>query len=330
MENTKKHLSAANHYPANSRIFNRSLEQLQVQADAISSAYLSSKADRQQNKECAQQSSKELHRTKNITKYLRDRNNNNVRNTNSDDVIPVMTNLGTSVTNNVINERNFAPSVNSIPVIQPTDSNLPTYPVKRNFPLPIEKGSPSVFTEPYPSKALNISRNAYQVHRVMNASQTQNKLIVPHSVSNYLLPAIPPSRASTVIQKPPLVSPRYLHTLSHRSKQMKKVHSKVLTLNLPTLTSCYNCQKLSKVLPYLAHNRRKMAVATKVEVKNSMVLLCEVCGCLVRETVIFGDHMKLDHVSTAHLPVFLENTVSLFQLLGPEESQNFIGPGETS
>jgi hypothetical protein len=40
MVNTKKHLSAANHFPANSRLFNRSIKQLQSQADAISSAYL--------------------------------------------------------------------------------------------------------------------------------------------------------------------------------------------------------------------------------------------------------------------------------------------------
>ena len=44
MVNTKKHLSSANHFPANSRIFNRSLEQLQCQADAISSAYLTTTA----------------------------------------------------------------------------------------------------------------------------------------------------------------------------------------------------------------------------------------------------------------------------------------------
>ena len=40
MINTKKHLSASNHFPANSRIFNRSLQELQSTAQAISSKYM--------------------------------------------------------------------------------------------------------------------------------------------------------------------------------------------------------------------------------------------------------------------------------------------------
>ena len=40
MISTKKHLSMSNHFPANSRIFNRSLQELQRTADVISSHYL--------------------------------------------------------------------------------------------------------------------------------------------------------------------------------------------------------------------------------------------------------------------------------------------------
>merc|ERR1712142_799417 len=44
VKSTKKHLSADNHFPANSRLFNTSLKQLQSQAEAISSAYLDAAA----------------------------------------------------------------------------------------------------------------------------------------------------------------------------------------------------------------------------------------------------------------------------------------------
>ena len=45
MMNTKKHLSSMNHFPANSRIFNRSLKELQTTADAISKKYLKNLKD---------------------------------------------------------------------------------------------------------------------------------------------------------------------------------------------------------------------------------------------------------------------------------------------
>ena len=44
--NTEKHLSSANHFPANSRIFNRSLKELQTTARAISQSYLAEKGGR--------------------------------------------------------------------------------------------------------------------------------------------------------------------------------------------------------------------------------------------------------------------------------------------
>ena len=76
----------------------------------------------------------------------------------------------------------------------------------------------------------------------------------------------------------------------------------------------------------MAHNRRKEAMACRKVLKTPMFLLCEMCGCKVRETVIFGDHMKLDHVSSAHLPFFLSNSKSTD--MWQEGSQNCIEQGE--
>ena len=42
---------------------------------------------------------------------------------------------------------------------------------------------------------------------------------------------------------------------------------------------------------------------------NYLFVLCfKVCGLFVRETVISGDKMKLDHVSASCFPTFLSNT----------------------
>ena len=62
------------------------------------------------------------------------------------------------------------------------------------------------------------------------------------------------------------------------------------------------------------------------ETEAAMVLMCEICGEVVRETVIFGDYIVLDHVSTAHFPSFLINSES--QDVRQEDTQNFIKMGE--
>ena len=87
-----------------------------------------------------------------------------------------------------------------------------------------------------------------------------------------------PNQGNTVIQKIPSL-PRQskvevMKTLSHKSRNLKEVSPNILTLNLPTLASCFNCQKLSNVLPYLAHNRRKEDMACRKVLKTAMFLLC--------------------------------------------------------
>ena len=73
----------------------------------------------------------------------------------------------------------------------------------------------------------------------------------------------------------------------------------------------------------MAHGRRKLVMSSTRVFEAAMVLLCEVCGSVVRETVIFGNHMVLDHVSSAHFPVFLVNKPE--HVLGIHENQNYMG-----
>ena len=61
----------------------------------------------------------------------------------------------------------------------------------------------------------------------------------------------------------------------------------------------------------------------------AMVLVCEICGEVVRETVIFGDYIVLDHVSTAHFPSFLDNSKDqVVRQEEEEDSQNYVMMGE--
>jgi len=373
MVNTKKHLSAANHFPANSRIFNRSLEQLQCQADAISSAYLSAAASKLQRQ--SHQGIKRLHKTANITKYLKDGNNNLVQ--HGDKYSPNLgynspvdyfcenplrkgkkpvemkarglskleTHYGANpefvnyyTGDAMMNKNNNPVNINQVGInpvshfLPSTDDEATRYLASHGTrtPLPpsLRDHGHDIVTLCPPIIATHQAMPTHQVlHKFSKTIDASKPVFQRNSTGIYTKP----NQVNSVIQKiPPMPlqsKVELLNNLSHKSRNLKKVSSNnILTLNLPVITSCFNCQKLSKVLPYMAHNRRKEAMACRKVLKTPMFLLCEMCGGKVRETVIFGDHMNLDHVSSAHLPFFLSNSRSKGML--QEGSQNRIDQGE--
>ena len=97
IKNTKKHLSASNHFPANSRLFNRSLQELQSQADAISSAYLTNPAKKFRQPRISSGSLKEsyfrkiqvgkLIKTTDITSCFKDVNENRIKVDNNNNAV---------------------------------------------------------------------------------------------------------------------------------------------------------------------------------------------------------------------------------------------------
>jgi len=373
MVNTKKHLSAANHFPANSRIFNRSLEQLQCQADAISSAYLSAAASKLQNQ--SHKGIKRLHKTANITKYLQEGNNNRVQyidrnpfgiTRSVDNVYESSWNikneaaginnqeklnggnpeifvdfLTVSSTNDAMINNNSNPIYLRHAGINPVNQFLPSPDdVSTTYLANFGAGSVMPLAVPGPgsdivttlSPTIIAAQPVIPTHQVLQKfSKTidASKPVLGHNSASIFNNS---NHVNTVIQNIPSVPSRakvqLSHSLSQNSRNVKTGSNNILTLNLPTLTSCFNCQKLSKVLPYLAHNRRKEAMACRKVIRTPMFLLCEMCGCKVRETVIFGDHMKLDHVSSAHLPFFLTNNRCKEMWQEQEGSQNCIEQGE--
>jgi len=300
MVNTKKHLSAPNHFPANSRIFNRSLQQLQSQADAISSAYLCSNAVRKTTLPRPRQSSHPskaptpaqlpgniLSKTTNITRFLRDVNNNPV-------------------------SRSQPTPVSSICSLVPAIKSIPPPIRVTNIIRVVPRTVP---TNPAPSVPLHPVRRPQVLH-------TGQQFILPSSLAKYQLVEVPRPGATVITKIPPIVSkPKLQPAITPKARPIKKAPPK-----LPIVISCYNCQKLARVLPYLAHSRRKLAMSNGRVLDAVMVLLCDVCGSPVRETVIFGDYIVLDHVASAHFPLFLANTPNL--AIRHEESQNIITQGE--
>jgi len=357
VKSTKKHLSADNHFPANSRLFNTSLKQLQNQAEAISSAYLNAAAKRARIlrlKERAMiETQAKLARseygpyqcTSNFLPY-KDFNGNNIYSLSGSD-----NQLG--VDHTVLNAQSVQNGIGEeyCPINSYTNVYNPNFGESSNA-QGIREGSSSV---PHSSKC---NSNVYSTHIEVsnkNGCFTERKkkdttMDGCHSYSGSVgfyksshLPVhcvptnntrlsheIPRGRSlgNSLVFRNGLdrnnnkqsvlksISPYANKSTDTRNLSITKRPVKKTVSLTPDYKSCYRCQKLSSVLPYLAHCRRKQCNA-----ETSMVLLCEVCGAVVRETVIFGDYVSLDHVSSAHFPSFLVNSESNGLEL---ESQNFI------
>jgi len=310
MKTTKKYLSAANHFPANSRIFNRSLQQLQSQADAISSSYLSAAA---RNYSLPSSSHNDSHlstfqprsgpgnalkKTANITRFLKDVNRNSVIGST---LSTASSSVSTSTKPMVQKASSFLADNNFIPILQ-----SPCYgdPANNNNSVVVKSNHLPVYSIPHHPVRSPQVLNPNQIYRVVGIPNASNSVIQKNTSVVHPQPKLP-------------LCPRPAPKARLTKKSVPK---------LPTSSSCHNCQKLSRVLPYLAHGRRKLVMSSTRVFDAAMVLLCEVCGAVVRETVIFGSHMVLDHVSTAHFPLFLVNRPE--HGLGIEENQNYMGLDE--
>merc|ERR1712105_74106 len=109
IKNTKKHLSASNHFPANSRLFIKSLQELQSHADAISSAYLTNAAKKFRQPSSSSIRSDNLIKNTDITSFFKNVNvnRNKVENNNNEvlDKYSVMKNGTSEDIKNINNAR---------------------------------------------------------------------------------------------------------------------------------------------------------------------------------------------------------------------------------
>ena len=273
-------------------------QQLQCQADAISSAYQNVAAARNQilpisypsynpqtltdSQQAEAPSGNIFSKTTDITRFLKDVNSNQLE---INSTIPS--------TQSTVNSNNNHVPVQKIPLA----SYIQTSVVKSSH-LPVY------------SLPLQQVRTTQLLHPVVSSNSST---LVPR----YLLVDVPGATPSVIQRNTCIPTPQFKLPIS---RPAKKFPSK-----LPSGPNCHNCHKLARVLPYLAHVRRKQVVSSKMMWESAMVLVCELCGSVVRETVIFGDHMRLGHVSIAHFPSFLNNRQVQSQVVG---NQNFINLGK--
>ena len=370
MINTKKHLSASNHFPANSRIFNRSLQELQKTAEAISKRYISVATEPLTN----------LEKVENISNSsaVANQNVNILRN----DPMPFTPDQDVS---NIQEEILVVGSKHKLPTIVEPDpkmlkfqrpSNPPTDinrkvvkpPVTRsnyydhissgqNFSskpktttIPFLKSSTRQLPKsmiPFIRKPVNISQSfPSQISPVNNSSTNIKKTVSitkPGAGSRHLpvgqVPRYFPITKGTIRLPAFRNSKQNLLTNPANQNRIPIVLNRKIPSTTPIprivqvrqtqvkkLKPCSNCEKLAKYLPFLGYSWRKQMMLDHQRSRTFMTnltLLCENCGLLVRETVISGDQVKLDHASAMQFPTFLQNTSSN---LGEsiEESQNFI------
>jgi len=353
VKSTKKHLSADNHFPANSRLFNTSLKQLQSQAEAISSAYLDAAAKRNRILRLKERAMNERQAnlsesgpylsTSNFLPY-KDCNGNNVYSLSGDKQLGVDHSALTAESGqngirqeyyplnsytNVINKScgespnswGIRERMNSVPHSSRSNSNMYSTHIEvsnKNGCFTERKkkdtingchsysGSIGFYKSPHLPVHCAPTNNARLSHEIPRGRSLGNSLVFRNGLDRN-------NNKQSVLKS---ISPYANKSTDTRNLSITKRPAKKTVSLTPDYNSCYRCQKLSSVLPYLAHCRRKQC-----DTETDMVLLCEVCGSVVRETVVFGDYVSLDHVSSAHFPSFLVNSESKGLEL---ESQNFI------
>lgn len=357
MISTKKHLSMSNHFPANSRIFNRSLQELQRTADVISSHYLAT--------------SRNSKPTSDFLPPLEHEQSYQVANTipdfNSVDAIQ----NGVSVPKDI---RVYHPTNSEAVLTNAQASKVPQNKNKsrpssastreiarkghtRSSPYPLPKPSRTGVGSrtPQPGAAaprppLPLLTNSFPLaepplvplasHLPIREPPVYNSPPVPVSAGPVKLPISGtsfnnnPNKCLLLNlgpQNPVILNKKQiLQTVTSRrppgfgeATVQKSSSLPKTTVSLPKSSArpCHNCQRLSKYLPFLGYSWRKLLGMDKSQVLSSLVLMCEACGLFVRETVIYGDHMRLDHVAAAHFPTFLHNSPTVLNF---GESQNFI------
>lgn len=402
MINTKKHLSSSNHFPANSRIFNRSLQELQSTADAISYKYLTTVPGT---------SVKSFNVTPRLNFGIQ--NSREVIDVDEDEVnsnLSVKQKRSTTIPiKRPFKKRNLdfidseesehndqtildkLNSTNHCGMIDSSIRNQQSTAVKNHHTSPFPQNSQSTsflstrkkycVSVPLPpehdytincSNLLGIdnldnlnnldSLSAPTDQRTTSSPYHSNDQAGLHSTSPISVKNerhIPVSRVPTYSsiyknaainrQDGPAKSTSFTRSMindkgidflnstsSHDAgaasgKLFLNNNIKLLSRKVPYVSqashpihkkqrSCPNCLKLAKYLPFISYSRRK-ETATDVSYGRIM-LLCEVCGLFVRETVISGDKMKLDHVSASNFPSFLLNNLVVDS--NDPRSQNFI------
>jgi len=293
--NTERHLSSSNHFPANSRIFNRSLEELQSTAEAISKSYLQ---EEKGNKISSNLAENKMKKPKKFSPYSSKSGSSGGNKRQLDKMRSILIKNNNSVKTGITpnREKEKVDIYNSVWLpalkqrIEAGKLRGPSLP----FKLPTRKPchvslpqSPVQFSSPQ------------HVKLPINGLQTGATLLLNMSTSPPVLLNKSQILQAATVSRPPAAQ----------------------------FQQCLQCQRLSSCLPYLGYNMRKQLLGEGLLSRsrnNPLVLLCEVCGAFVRESVIYSEQIGLGQsVFSGQFPRFFNNTNIATSSVN-EESQNYI------
>lgn len=297
--NTEKHLSSANHFPANSRIFNRSLEELQSTAKAISQTYQAEegrRAKRGRERVPARITDSKRIRTDKMRSILRKNNNHLKISQSKEDVYNTVWVPALRETNQRVHLSLKQTANHALPPMLPT-----TAPIN-----PPTKNMAAMKPNLVPNAKVPVQVVPKQVKLPINGQQQGGACLLLNMTSS---------------------NPVVLN----KSQILQSVTAKRSVAQPETVKkSCYNCERLASYLPFLGYTMRRTSqreregqgLLRRSSAGDSLVLLCEICGTFVRESVIFREKMSLSHVSAAYFPKFFNN--SFIEIRPDEETQNYI------
>ena len=297
--NTERHLSSDNHFPANSRIFNRSLEELQCTANAISQTFLE----------------KEKSKSKRA---------------------PAKSSSSTSLSSSPINKRRKVETSRSILVKNNNNNNCQKkVDIYNSVWVPARQErlqSPSLVPPASPAAATNVYFNHPALRQPPPPRPATPRPTTPRPTTprpaTHRPPVIPrpPSPSVRVRALMPLGRPQVLPSpravklpitgiqqnktclllnvastnpvLLNKTQILQKISSKPHPSPAPppgssVVKSCYNCQKLNSFLPFLGYEfRKQLGTLKRFSAGDSLVLLCEVsmysvvCGLNTKPSII--------------------------------------------
>ena len=316
MISTKKHLSMSNHFPANSRIFNRSLQELQRTADVISSHYLATSKEPQTRTEKP---------TSNFFPPYEHGHGHGSHQVNA------VSDFSSFPFDAVPNEMTAPQDLRVFH--QPSSEGKPKGVLAAKIPQGRYKPSSAIkggnagkgqrLSSPY-----SMSKPSQTRARPSKPLPRPAATFPPSPLHTNALPSPqPPSSSHLPIRQPPVYNPpplpvsmgpvklpisgtgvnnnpnkclllnlgpqnpvilnkkQILQTVpSRRAPALyevpvnKSLSLPKTTVSLPKSKSrpCHNCQKLSKYLPFLGYSWRKLLGMDKSQILSSLVLMCEV------------------------------------------------------
>ena len=284
---TERHLSSDNHFPANSRIFNRSLAELQCTANAISQTYLEKERSKAKRAASNPTSSTTLSPSPNKRRKLETSRSILVKNNNSKSS-PAPGRLENTRKVDIYNSVWIPARQERLQSAQAPASNVNHL----GLPLPPPPPSPSPRPPIIPLQSPSVRVRGLNVYKAPLVPLARAPVLPSPRTVKLPIAGIQQNKTCLLLNINS-TNPILLNKTQVLQKISSKPHPHTsLRQHLPppgTLVgkSCYSCQKLNSYLPFLGYKFRKhQRTSRRNSPGESLVLLCEVNTYLLEVCIL--------------------------------------------